>query len=65
MKILSFLQDKSNGWTLIILSVSDDPLLLSSCDKIIVLNEGKVAAKGSYEQLLGDKNFQNLIFKNR
>ncbi len=65
MKILSFLQDKTNGWTLIILSVSDDPLLLSSCDKIIVLSEGKVAAKGSYEQLLGDKTFQNLIFKNR
>jgi len=65
MKMLSFLQDKSNGWTLLILSVNDDPLLLSSCDKIMVLSEGKVAVQGSYEALLGDKNFQNLIFKNR
>jgi ABC-type bacteriocin/lantibiotic exporter with double-glycine peptidase domain len=65
MKILSFLQDKANNWTLIILSVNDDPVLLSSCDKIILLNEGKVAAKGSYERLLSDKNFQNLVFKNR
>ncbi len=65
LKILSFLQDKSNGWTLIILSVSDDPVLLSSCDKIMLLNEGTIAAQGSYEQLLGDRNFQNLIFKSR
>jgi ABC-type bacteriocin/lantibiotic exporter with double-glycine peptidase domain len=65
LKILSFLREKANGWTLIILSVNDDPILLSSCDKIILMNEGKIAAKGSYEQLLSDKNFQNLIFKGK
>lgn len=65
MKILSFLQDKANGWTLIILSVSDDALLLSSCDKIVLLSEGKVAVTGSYDELLGNKTFQNLMFKNR
>jgi ABC-type bacteriocin/lantibiotic exporter with double-glycine peptidase domain len=65
MKILSFLQDKENGWTLIILSVSDDPVLFSSCDKIVLLSEGKVAALGSYDELLGNKTFQNLVFKNR
>jgi ABC-type bacteriocin/lantibiotic exporter with double-glycine peptidase domain len=65
LKLLSFLREKSNGWTLIILSVNDDPILLSSCDKILLMNEGKIAAKGSYEQLLSDKNFQNLIFKQR
>ncbi|MCU0446900.1 MAG: ABC transporter ATP-binding protein/permease [Microscillaceae bacterium] len=65
LKILSFLREKSNGWTLIILSVNDDPILLSSCDKIILMNDGKIAAKGSYEQLLSDKNFQNLIFKGK
>jgi ABC-type transport system involved in cytochrome bd biosynthesis fused ATPase/permease subunit len=65
MRILSFLQDKSNGWTLIVLSVSDDPVLLSSCDRIMVLSEGKVAVMGSYDELLGNKTFQNLMFKNR
>ncbi len=65
MKILAFLQDKANGWTLIILSMSDDALLLSSCDKIILLTEGKVAVQGSYDELLGNKTFQNLMFKNR
>ncbi len=65
LKILSFLQEKSNGWTLIILSVSDDPILLSSCDKILLMNKGKVVAEGSYEKLLSEPTFQKLIFKGR
>jgi ABC-type bacteriocin/lantibiotic exporter with double-glycine peptidase domain len=65
LKILSFLQEKSNGWTLIILSVSDDPLLLSSCDKILLMSKGEVMAEGSYEKLLSNPIFQSLIFKGR
>ena len=63
VNILKFLQDKSNGWTLIILSISDDPKLFESCDKIMLLNEGKVAAQGSYTSLKGNLNFQRLIFR--
>lgn len=65
LKILSFLQEKSHGWTLIILSVNDDPMLLSSCDKILLMDHGTIAAQGSYEQLLSNKNFQKLVFKGR
>lgn len=65
LKILSFLQEKSNGWTLMIISVNDDPILLSSCDKILLMNKGRIAAQGAYEQLLSDRQFQNLIFRGR
>ncbi|NJL12259.1 MAG: ATP-binding cassette domain-containing protein [Microscillaceae bacterium] len=65
LKILSFLQEKQNGWTLIIMSVSDDPVLLSSCDRILLMRDGEVIAQGGYEQLLSDRNFQKLIFKSR
>lgn len=65
MKILSFLQDKSNGWTLVIISIDDDPMLFSSCDRIILMNEGTVATQGSYEELINDKHFQKLIFKGK
>ncbi|OJJ23099.1 xenobiotic-transporting ATPase [marine bacterium AO1-C] len=65
VKILKFLQDKSNGWTLIILSISDDPLLFESCDKIMLLSAGKVAAQGSYLSLKGNLNFQRLIFRDK
>lgn len=65
VRILKFLQDKSNGWTLIILSISDDPMLFESCDKIMLLSGGKVAAQGSYASLTGNLNFQRLIFRDR
>lgn len=65
VKILKFLLDRNNGWTLIILSISDDPLLFESCDKIVLLSGGKVAAQGSYLNLKGNLNFQRLIFRDR
>ena len=63
LKVLSFLQEKSNGWTLIILSVSDDPLLLSSCDRILLMQQGRIAAQGDYKTLLKDDNFQEIMIK--
>jgi ABC-type bacteriocin/lantibiotic exporter with double-glycine peptidase domain len=64
LKILSFLREKENGWTLIILSVDDDAFVFSSCDKIVLLNEGKIAVEGLYDDLLMNKEFQRLVFNN-
>ncbi len=61
LKIMSFLREKSNGWTLIILSVDDDALLFASADKIIIMSDGKVVAQGNYEELLGNKTFQKFV----
>lgn len=63
LKILSFLQEKTHGWTLLILSVNDDPILLSSCDKILLMQQGRIVAQGNYQSLLKDHNFQELIIK--
>ncbi|TAF63468.1 MAG: ATP-binding cassette domain-containing protein [Cytophagales bacterium] len=65
MQILSFLQDKNNGWTLIIVSTSDDPVILASCDKIILMKKGEIAVQGRYDDLIKSKDFQNLIFKGK
>ena len=37
-------------WTL--LAVSNDPLVMATCDRVIVLNEGVIAAQGSFDELL-------------
>lgn len=37
-------------WTL--LAVSNDPLVMASCDRVIVLDQGKVVADASYESLM-------------
>jgi ABC-type bacteriocin/lantibiotic exporter with double-glycine peptidase domain len=63
LKILSFLREKENGWTLVILSVDDDAYIFSACDKIVLLDEGKVAVEGAYEDLLTNKEFQRIVFQ--
>lgn len=37
-------------WTLF--AVSNDPLVMAACDRVIVLDHGKVIADGSYQELL-------------
>lgn len=61
MQILSFLQDKSNGWNLIIVSVNDDPVLLASCDRILLMKEGVILTQGKYDKLISDAHFQKFI----
>ena len=39
-----------SSWTL--LAVSNDPLVMASCDRVIVLDQGKVVADDSYETLM-------------
>ena len=41
-----------SSWTLI--AVSNDPLVMASCDRVIVLDEGKVVADDSYKSLMKD-----------
>ena len=39
-----------SSWTL--LAISNDPLVMASCDRVIVLDQGKVVADDSYEILM-------------
>ncbi|HAC24642.1 MAG TPA: xenobiotic-transporting ATPase [Cytophagales bacterium] len=52
-KLIAMLVDKENPWTL--LSVSNDPLIMEACDRIVVLDQGKVRAEGTFRELM-DKN---------
>lgn len=59
LRVLQFLTDKKNPWTL--LCVSNDPLLFATCDRIIVMKDGDIVSRGTYEELLTDENFQHLL----
>ncbi|GAB4471837.1 MAG: hypothetical protein OHK0057_15780 [Thermoflexibacter sp.] len=59
LRILQFLLDRKNPWTLI--CVSNDPTMLINCDKIVVMKKGEIVAKGSYNELLSNKDFQEII----
>lgn len=58
---LTFVTDKSNPWTLI--TVSNDPLVLSMCNKIAVLEEGRFIVEGTYEELKSDEHLIRCISK--
>lgn len=59
LKILQFLIDKKNPWTLI--CVSNDPLIMSACDRIIFMKEGEVVKEAPYEAMLARRDFKEAI----
>lgn len=59
VRIVKFLLDRSNPWTLV--SVSNEPLLLEGCDRIILMNKGKIVEQGTYKELMKNPVFQEVV----
>ncbi len=59
-RLAKILTDRSNNCTL--LAVSDDPVLASNCDRVVILDEGRVVEIGSFEEIKKGRHFQN-VFK--
>jgi ABC-type bacteriocin/lantibiotic exporter with double-glycine peptidase domain len=58
-RIVNFLLDKANPWTLI--SVSNEPQLLAGCDRIVLMNKGRIVEQGGYKELMKNPIFQEVI----
>jgi ABC-type bacteriocin/lantibiotic exporter with double-glycine peptidase domain len=50
VELIQCLIDKSNHWTLV--AVSNDPLIMATCDRVIVLNNGTIEATGKFDELM-------------
>ncbi|MCU0357019.1 MAG: ATP-binding cassette domain-containing protein [Cyclobacteriaceae bacterium] len=50
IELINCLVDKNNRWTLI--AVSNDPLVMAACDRVVIMNEGVIEAEGKFEDLL-------------
>ena len=59
MSAAAFLTDKNNPWTL--LTISNDPMVMAACDRVIVLNEGEIVLNGKYQDLIKDAHFQEVM----
>ncbi|GAB3182378.1 peptidase domain-containing ABC transporter [Telluribacter humicola] len=59
MRIVNFLTDRQNPWSLII--ISNNPEKMKLCDKVMVLYEGEIIALGNYQEVSKDSRFQKLI----
>ena len=47
--LIQMLSSPENKWSLI--AVSNDPLIMEACDKVIVLEKGSIIADGTFEEL--------------
>ncbi len=57
MKILSCLTQEDRTWSLLV--ISNDPLIMSACENIILMDQGKIINKGAFAELLknGDAGY--------
>ncbi len=59
MKIIQFLISPENPWTL--LMVSNDPLVLAACDRVVFMDKGEVLEVAPYTQLLNNDSFRDCV----
>jgi ABC-type bacteriocin/lantibiotic exporter with double-glycine peptidase domain len=50
LRISQLLTDTKNNWTLV--AISNDPAFMAACDRVIVLDNGRVVADGDYKSVL-------------
>lgn len=50
LRLIQNLTDPTNHWTLIVLS--NDPAFMGACDRVVVMEQGKVVATGDYKSVL-------------
>jgi len=59
VKLLDFLHDKKNPWTLI--TVSTDILFLTKAERLIFMEQGTISHQGSYTDMLQVERFRTLL----
>ena len=60
IKIIDILTDKNQTWTMI--AVTDDPLLASRCDRVIIMRHGKIIESGTFQQIKQSEHYDK-VFK--
>jgi ABC-type bacteriocin/lantibiotic exporter with double-glycine peptidase domain len=59
LAIIQTIIDPSNPWTLI--AVSNDPMIMSACDRVIVLDQGRIQGSGPLAELMKDDRIKKII----
>jgi ABC-type bacteriocin/lantibiotic exporter with double-glycine peptidase domain len=61
MNIMRFLISEENPWTLLI--VSNDPLVLAACDRVIVMQDGEIIANEPYIHVIENPHFRKCVIE--
>jgi ABC-type bacteriocin/lantibiotic exporter with double-glycine peptidase domain len=59
LDLLQSVINSEDHWTLV--AVSNDPLIMAACDRVVLVDEGIIADQGPFEELLNRKTIKNYI----
>ena len=59
IRIIRYLTSQEVPWSLII--VSNDPLVMKTCRKVLVLDKGEVVIQGKYDEISTNEKFRELL----
>ena len=58
--LIAYLTEAQHTWSLVI--VSSDPVILSQCTKVVVLQAGEKVLEGTYDEVKENEYFQKLVY---
>ena len=59
LDLLQSVINSKDQWTLI--AVSNDPLIMAACDRVVLLHEGAISDQGSFQELLNKETVKNYL----
>ncbi len=59
VRIAHLLTDRSHAWTMV--CVTEDPLLASLCDRVIVLHDGEMVFDGTFDEVQKTTHYDNIF----
>ncbi len=62
LRIARFLTDQSQPWTLV--SVTEDPLLASMCNRVVVMHDGRFVFDGTFDDLQKTRHYERIFRSN-
>ena len=60
IKLVSTVINEKKQWTLI--AVSNDPMVMAACDRVILLESGVIAAEGTFTEMVHQKKLLEFIY---
>ena len=56
LRLIDVLTDRANPWSLVV--ISNDPVMMAACDRVLVMEEGKITVQGTFKELIKEPSFQ-------
>ncbi|MEQ8574310.1 MAG: ABC transporter ATP-binding protein, partial [Fulvivirga sp.] len=59
LQLISMLTDKQHKWTMVV--VSNDPVIMAACDRVVILDQGEIKREGKFEELIKSEELNRII----